>query len=112
MDRDQALQYIEQLSEQGKLENATHCFALDAIGRICGQFSSNSNEELQQCQTPEKLAHWRHIDVLRWKETLDEYKFSERSEVGLGRAYGCIEQMLSCIDHDFILGFIGQVQVA
>ena len=57
MNRDQALQHIEQLSKQGKLEDATYCFALDAIGYICGQFSSNSSEELQHCQTPEKLAH-------------------------------------------------------
>ena len=112
MNRSQALQYIEQLFEKGKLEDATYRFALDAVGYICGEASISSNEELQNFQSPEDLAHWRRIDALRWQEELDEEEFAERFDVGCGRAYGCIEQMLSCTDHDFVLDLIGQVQIA
>ncbi len=35
---------------------------------------------------------------MRWQEKLDEEKFAERYEIEHGITYGCIEQMLSCID--------------
>ena len=37
---------------------------------------------------------------------LSEEAFAERFEVGHGNAYGCIEQMLSCVDYEFVLDLL------
>ena len=48
MNRPQALQYIEQLSEKGELEEVTHRYALIVIDLI----SDDAPEELLYCHTP------------------------------------------------------------
>ena len=98
MNRSQALQYIVQLSEKGKLEEATHRYALIVIELIC----EAGNEELLCCQTPEDLSIWIRRDALSWQAKLREEAFAEQFEVGHGNAYGCIEQMLSCVDYEFV----------
>ena len=98
MNRSQALQYIDQLSEKGELEEATHRYALIVIGLL----SDAGNEELLCCQTPEELSAWIRRDALSWQAKLSEEAFAEQFEVGHGNAYGCIEQMLSCVDCEFL----------
>ena len=91
MNRSQALQYIEQLSGKGELEEATHRYALIVVDLI----SDSGNEELLRCHTPEELSAWIRRDALAWQAKLSEEEFAEQFEVGHGSAYGYIEQMLS-----------------
>ena len=99
MNRSQAQQYIEQLSEEGELEEATHRYALIVVELI----GDAGNEELLSCHTPEELSAWIRRDALAWQAKLSEEAFAEQFEVGHGNAYGCIEQMLSCVDYEFVL---------
>ena len=101
MNQSQALQYIEQLLEE-ELEEATHRYALIVIDLI----SDAGNEELLRCHTPEELSAWIRRDALAWQAKLSEEAFAERFEVGHGNAYGCIEQMLSCVDYEFVLDLL------
>ena len=94
MNRSQALQYIDQLSEQGELEEATHCYALIVVDHI----SDAAPKELLRCHTPEEISAWIRRNALAWQAKLSEDEFAEQFEVGHGSAYGCIEQMLSCVD--------------
>ena len=102
MNRSQALDYIEQLSEQGELEKATHRYALIVIDLI----TDPENEELSRCHTSEELSTWIRRDTLAWQAKLSEEAFAEQFEVGHGNAYGCIEQMLSCVDYAFVFDLL------
>ena len=102
MNRSQALQHIEQLSEKGELEEATHCYALIVIGLL----SDAENEELLHSHTSEELSAWIRRDALTWQAKLSEAAFAEQFEVGHGNTYGCIEQMLSCVDYEFVLDLL------
>ena len=102
MNRSQALQYIKQLSEKGELEEATHRYALIIVDLILDE----GNEELLHCHTPEHLSAWIRRDALAWQAKLSEVAFAERFGIGHGNAYGCIEQMLSCIDYEFVLDLL------
>ena len=106
MNRSQALQYIEQLSEKGELEEATHRYALIIVDLI----SDAGNEELLRCHTPEELSAWIRRDALAWQAKLSEEAFAEQFEVGHGNAYGCIEQMLSCVDYEFVLDLLDSMR--
>ena len=100
--RSKALQYIEQVSGKGELEEATHRYALIVVDQI----SDAASEELLHFQTPEELSAWIRRDALAWQAKLSEEAFAERFEVGHGNAYGCIEQMLSCVDDEFVLDLL------
>ena len=102
MNRSQALQHIEQLSEKGELEEATHCYALIVVDQI----SDAASEDLLSCHTPSELANWIRSDALAWQAKLSEEAFAERFEIGHGNAYGCIEQMLSCVDYAFVFDLL------
>ena len=102
MNRSQALQYIEQLWGKGELEEATHRYALIVVDLI----SDAGNEELLCCPKPEELSTWIRRDALAWQAKLSEEEFAEQFEVGHGNAYGCIEQMLSCIDYECVLSLL------
>ena len=65
MNRSQALHYIEQLSEKGELEEATHRYALIVVDQI----SDAASEELLCCQTPEELSSWIRRDALACKQS-------------------------------------------
>ncbi len=80
MNRSQALQHIEQLSEKGELEEATHRYALIVVDLV----SDAGNEELLRCHTPEELSAWIRRDVLTWQVKLSEKAFAEQFEVGHG----------------------------
>ena len=105
INRSQALQYIEQLSGNGELEEATYRYALIAVDMI----SDAMSEELLRCETPEELSAWIRRDTLARQVALSEEAFSERFEVGQGSAYGCIEQMLSCVDYEFVLDLLASM---
>ncbi len=105
MNRSQALQYIEQVSGKGELEEATHRYSLIVIDLI---FEAG-NEELSSCHTPNELANWIRRDALAWQAKLSEEAFAEQFESGHGNAYGCIEQMLSCIDYEFVFELLGNI---
>ena len=106
MNRSQALQYIDQLSEKGELEEATHRYALIVVDQI----SDTAPEELARCHTPEELSTWIRRDALAWQAKLSEEAFAEQFEVGHGNSYGCIEQMLSCVDYEFVLDLLVSMQ--
>ncbi len=106
MNRSQALQYIEQLLEKGELEEATHRYALIVADLI----SDAGNEQLSRCLTPEELSAWIRRDALAWQAKLSEEAFAEQFEVGHGNAYGCIEQMLSCVDYEFVLDLLASMR--
>ena len=102
MNRSQALQYIKQLSEKGELEEATHRYALIIVDLILDE----GNEELLHCHTTERLSAWTRRDALARQAKLSEEAFAEQFGIGHGNAYGCIEQMLSCIDYEFVLDLL------
>ena len=106
MNRSQAMQYIDQLSNQGELEEATHHYALI----VADLNSDGGNEELLCIQTPEKLSAWIRRDALAWQTELSEEAFAEQFDVGHGNAYGCIEQMLSCVDYEFVLDLLASMR--
>ena len=106
MNRSQALQYIKQLWGKGELEEATHRYALIVVDLI----SDGGNEELLSCHTPEELSAWIRRDALAWQAKLSEEAFAEQFEVGHGNSYGCIEQMLSCVDYEFVLDLLVSMQ--
>ena len=106
MNRSQAMQYIDQLSNNGELEEATHRYALIVADLI----SDAGNEELLCCKKPEELSAWIRRDALTWQAKLSEQAFAEQFEVGHGNAYGCIEQMLSCVDCEFVLDLLVSMQ--
>ena len=98
MNRSQLLRHIEQLSEKGELDEATHRYSLIVVDQI----SDAASEELLRCHIPEELSAWIRRDALAWQAKLSEEAFAEQFEVGHGNAYGCIEQMLSCVDYEFL----------
>ena len=106
MNRFQARQSIEQRSEKGELEEATHRYSPIVVDLL----SDAGNEELLCCQMPEELSTWIRRDALAWQAKLSEEAFAEQFEVGHGNAYGCIEQMLSCIDYKFVLDLLVSMQ--
>ena len=106
MNRSQALEHIEQLSEKGELEEATHRYVLIVIDLI----SDAAPEALMRCHTPEELSNWIRRDALTWQAKLSEEAFAEQFEVGHGNAYGCIEQMLSCVDYAFMFDLLNSMR--
>jgi len=108
MNQSQALQSIDQLFEKEELDDATRRCAVIVIDAMSGV----ANQQLLGCHTPDELATWIRRDVLLWQEELSEEAFAERFEVGEGSAYGCIEQMLSCVDYGFILNLLASMRQA
>ena len=106
MNRSQALQYIEQLWGKGELEEATHRYALIIVDQI----SDAASEELLNCHTSEELSAWIRRDALFWQAKVSEQAFAEQFEIGHGNAYGCIEQMLSCVDYAFVFDLLDSMR--
>ena len=109
MNQIQGLHSIEELYKKGALEDATYRFAVDVID-LCDQAAAPAWEELQLIKTVSALTAWSRAEVMRWQEQLREEEFSERFEIGQGMEYGCIEQMLSCIDYELILDLLRKIQ--
>ena len=104
----QALQSIEELYQKRELEDATYRFAVDVI-EICNQGAGPAWENLKLIKTVSALTAWTRAEVMRWQEQLREEEFAERFEIGQGMEYGCIEQMLSCIDYELILDLLSKI---
>lgn len=105
MDRSQAIHSVQELFDEGELEKATHHYALTVIALM----STAGNQALSHCQTADELALWIRKDALIWQATLNEEDFAERFEIGQSRAYGCIEQMLGCVDHAFVFELLKSI---
>ena len=107
---------IDDLFDQGELEDATYQCAADVIGLCfeeevgCPIAAASAREEFRAITTADELAAWRRADVKQWQEEdLDEQEFAERFDIGVGKSYGCIEGMLSCTDFEFVLQLIAQI---
>jgi hypothetical protein len=105
MNRSQAIHFVETLFDEGTLEEATHHYALTVVDLI----SVAENQELSRCHTPDELETWIRKDAFAWQARLSDEAFAEQFEIGQGRAYGCIEQMLSCVDHAFVFDLLGSI---
>ena len=68
MSRSQTLQYIDPLSGKGKLEEATHRYALIVVDLI----NDAAPKELLLCHTPEELSTWIRRDALAWQAKLSD----------------------------------------
>ena len=108
MDCSQARHHLEQLLEQEEIEPATHRCGLDLL-------NANQQPSAQgalNCASAEALEQWARQNALGWQENLEAEAFGERFEVGHGHTYGCIEQMLSCIDYPFLMELLNQLEAA
>ena len=108
MDCSQARHHLDQLLEQREIEPATHRCGLDLLD--AGQQASDQG--VLNCASAEALEQWARQNALRWQDNLEVEAFGERFEVGHGHTYGCIEQMLSCIDHAFLVELLNQLEAA
>ena len=108
MDCHQAQRHLDQLLEQGEIEAATHRCGLDLLD--AGQQATEP--VALKGASSEALEQWARQNALRWQNKLEAEAFGERFEVGHGHTYGCIEQMLSCIDHAFLRELLNQLEAA
>jgi len=108
MDCSQARHHLDQLLEQREIEPATHRCGLDLLD--AGQQATDP--VALKCASSEALELWARQNALRWQDNLEVEAFGERFEVGHGHTYGCIEQMLSCIDHAFLVELLNQLEAA
>ena len=108
MDCSQAQRHLDQLLEQGEIEPATHRCGLDLLdaGRQA------TDPVALKGASSEALEQWARQNALLWQDKLEVEAFGERFEVGHGHTYGCIEQMLSCIDHAFLMELLNQLEAA
>ena len=74
MDRSQAIHSVQELFDEGELEEATYHYALTVIALM----STAGNQALSHCQTADELALWIRKDALIWQATLNEEDFAER----------------------------------
>jgi len=108
MDCHQAQRHLDQLLEQGEIEPATHRCGLDLLDAS----QQASDQGVLKGASAEALEQWARQNALRWQDNLEVEAFGERFEVGHGHTYGCIEQMLSCIDHAFLVELLNQLEAA
>ena len=108
MDCHQAQRHLDQLLEQGEIEPATHRCGLDLLD--AGQQATDP--VALNSASSEALEQWARQNALCWQNNLEVEAFGERFEVGHGHTYGCIEQMLSCIDYPFLMELLNQLEAA
>ena len=101
----QARRKLEQWLEQGEIEVATHRCGIDRLHAT----TPGGDQVLLNGGCVEDLEQWGRQNALHWQESLDGDAFAERFDVGHGRTYGCIEQMLSCIDVPLLVELLSQV---
>ena len=104
----QARRNLEQWLEQGEIEVATHRCGLDRLHAK----KPHGHQAMLNGDSEQGLEQWGRQNALHWQETLDADAFAERFDVGHGRTYGCIEQMLSCIDYSLLFELLSQVEPA
>lgn len=108
MDCSQARRRLDHLLEQGAIEPATHRCGLDLLEAR----EHARDQEALNFGSAEELERWGRRNALRWQANLDDEAFAERFEVGHGRTYGCIEQMLSCIDTALLTELLSPLEPA
>ncbi len=108
MDCSQARRRLDHLLEQGAIEPATHRCGLDLLNAR----EHTRDQEALNFASAEALERWGRENALRWQNSLDAEAFAERFEVGNGHTYGCIEQMLSCIDTALLTEVLNQQEPA
>ena len=108
MDCHQAQRHLDQLLERGEIEAATHRCGLDLLAAN----QQPTDQGALNSASAEALEQWARQNALRWQDNLEVEAFGERFEVGHGHTYGCIEQMLSCIDHAFLVELLNQLEAA
>ena len=108
MDDSQARQRLDQLLEQGTIEAATHRCGLDLLNAR----EQAHDQEALHCPSAEAVERWGRWSALHWQNNLDTEAFAERFEIGHGHTYGCIEQMLSCIDTTLLAELLNQQEQA
>ena len=108
MDCPQAQLHLDQLLEQGEIEPATHRCGLDLLAAN----QQPTDQGALNSASAEALEQWARQNALRWQDNLEVEAFGERFEVGHGHTYGCIEQMLSCIDQAFLVELLNQLEAA
>ena len=108
MDDRQARQRLDQLLEQGDIEPATHRCGLDLLN---AREQARDHEALH-CASAEAVERWGRRNALHWQDNLDAEAFADRFEIGHGHTYGCIEQMLSCIDTALLVELLNQQEQA
>ena len=108
MDCHQAQRHLDQLLEHGEIEPATHRCGLDLLDAS----QQASDQGVLKGASAEALEQWARQNALRWQDNLEVEAFGERFEVGHGHTYGCIEQMLSCIDYPFLMELLNQLEAA
>jgi hypothetical protein len=104
----QACRNLEQWLEQGEIEVATHRCGLDRLLAM----KPHGHQAMLNGDSEQGLEQWGRQNALHWQETLGADAFAERFDVGHGRTYGCIEQMLSCIDYPLLFELLSQVEPA
>ena len=102
MNHAQALATIQVQLALGAIESATHRCALDVLGET----STSANPEGLNCKSAEALEEWYRWYAVHWQDILDEETFGERFNIGRGKEYGCIEQMLSCTDYAWLFALL------
>ena len=108
MDCSQARRRLDHLLEQGTIEAATHRCGMDLLYAR----EHASDQEALNFASAEEVERWGRRNALHWQAKLDAEAFAERFEVGHGRTYGCIEQMLSCIDTALLAELLNQQEPA
>ena len=108
MDCSQARRRLDHLLEQGAIEPATHRCGLDLLDAR----EHASDQEALNFASAEALERWGRRNALHWQDKLDAEAFAERFEVGHGHTYGCIEQMLSCIDTALLAELLSPLEPA
>ena len=108
MDNSQARRHLDQLLEQGTIEPATHRCGLDLLNAR----EQARDQDPPNCASPEAVERWGRQNALHWQDNLDAEAFAERFEIGHGHTYGCIEQMLSCIDTALLAELLNQQEQA
>lgn len=108
MDCSQARRRLDHLLEQGTIEASTHRCGLDLLNAR----EQTSDQEALNFASAEELERWGRQNALRWQDKLDTEAFAERFEIGHGHTYGCIEQMLSCIDTALLAELLSPLEPA
>ena len=108
MDCHQAQRHLDQLLEQGEIEPATHRCGLDLLNAR----EQTRDQEALNFASAEEVERWGRENALHWQDRLDAEAFAERFEIGHARTYGCIEQMLSCIDTALLAELLNQQEQA
>ena len=104
LDFERAYRYIDELFDEKLIGDGTYQCTAD-IYQLCDENNDPDGEFLEEvlAMSEQQLADWRRQEVLDWKEDLSEEEWAERFEIGEGRAFKSIDQLIECTEFGFIL---------